>query len=98
MVRSSRVRAFVMLAMILSVLLIVGTNPASARDQNTEGDAWLRMNSDTRTGFVWGYTIGLSRGFAEGCDTYRNIEKPKSRDLHNDPFAQCLNRDRKSVV
>ncbi|MGA2609018.1 MAG: hypothetical protein ABSH01_16370 [Terriglobia bacterium] len=91
MMRSLKVRNLMFFVMTLSVLLILGVNHAPAADESTEGDAWLRMNPDTRTGFLRGYTIGLSRGFAEGCDTYRSIEKPRTRDLRNDPFANCLN-------
>ena len=38
--------------------------------QDGEGDGWLERNSDTRTGFVHGYIVGLSRGFAQGCLAY----------------------------
>ncbi len=87
----ARSRMCVSLVGIWSVILAGSSILAFAADQNTEGDAWLHMNSDTRTGFAWGYTVVLSRGFAEGCDKYRTIEGSKSRHLHDDPFARCLN-------
>jgi hypothetical protein len=59
--------------------------------QNGEGDAWVEMNSDMQTGFVWGYTIGLSRGFAQGCVAYGKLapSQPPHR-LADDLFHKCL--------
>jgi hypothetical protein len=75
----------------LGILMILSASSALAADQNADGDAWLHMNRDTQTGFVRGYTIGLTRGFAQGCDAYRSLVPVETHDIHNDPFAGCLN-------
>ena len=91
MAKGSNNRKVKALILLLSALLIYATHPAFARDEN-EGEAWLHMSPDSRAGFAWGYTIGLSRRFAQGCNAYRSINPSKSRDLHDDPFAKCLGR------
>lgn len=60
-------RFFISLATFLFVFI------CPLRAEGGEGDGWLEMNSDTRTGFVSGYTIGLSRGFAQGCLAYEKV-------------------------
>jgi hypothetical protein len=50
--------------------------------QNGEGDGWLERNSDTRTGFVHGYIIGLSRGFAQGCLSYERLVPQQKTYVH----------------
>ena len=60
--------------------------------QSTEGNRWLDMNSDTRSGFVWGYILGVTRGFAEGCEAYDKIVPLRAPvSLKEYPFAKCLN-------
>jgi len=51
------------------------------------------MNSDTRHGFVWGYTIGLTRGFAQGCNAYYQIAPPQApHSLQDDLFGKCITK------
>jgi hypothetical protein len=56
-----------------------------------EGEAWLEMNTDTRTGFVFGYTVGLSRGFVQGCLAYQKSVPPPEgfHPIADDPFLKC---------
>jgi hypothetical protein len=91
MTKSRGFRKIVLFALTLSILLVLSVSRVLAGGQDTEGDAWLNMNPDTRIAFVRGYTVGLSRGFAEGCDAYKRIEQPKNYDLRDDPFRKCLN-------
>jgi hypothetical protein len=75
------------------ILLALSVRHSSAQAQNGEGDAWMSMNSDTRFGFVFGYTIGLNRGFTQGCIAYDKIvpsQKPHS--LHDDLFVKCTSK------
>jgi hypothetical protein len=51
----------------------------------------MGMNSDTRTGFVWGYMVGLSTGYGEGCDTYHKLAPlAKPHLIKDDPFHKCI--------
>jgi hypothetical protein len=78
------------LGLVLSVLLIATYHDMSAQTRNGEGDGWLKMNSDNQFGFVYGYTIGLSRGFAQGCQTYAEIAPPqKPHRLKDDLRLKC---------
>jgi hypothetical protein len=83
------------IAFVLGVLLLATVAPVScyiwAQVQTGEGDEWLSKASEARLGFVSGYIIGMSRGFADGCDTYRRIAPQVSRGLRDDLFGKCLN-------
>jgi hypothetical protein len=91
MVRPLKARVLTLI-LPLAILLTFGTDHLSAIDQTGEGDGFLRMTPETRSGFLLGYTIGLSRGFAQGCLAYRSIAEFKTHDVHNDPFGRCVNR------
>ena len=91
MVRSFKAGGLTLI-LLLATLLTFGTNLFSAIHPSGEGDGWLRMEPTTRTGFLWGYTIGLSRGFAEGCSAYNRIVPFQRHNLHNDPFGKCIGR------
>ncbi|MBZ5540144.1 MAG: hypothetical protein LAN61_06440 [Acidobacteriia bacterium] len=86
-------RALVFVGTVLAVLLALFVHYTSAQTYNREGDAWLSMNSDTRLGFVWGYTIGLSRGFAQGCEAYYEVAPPQEpHSFQDDLFGKCATR------
>jgi hypothetical protein len=63
----------------------------SGQTQHGDGDAWISLNSDNQFRFVLGYTVGLSKGFAEGCDAFYKIAPPqKPHALRDDLFSKCL--------
>jgi hypothetical protein len=78
---------------VFLVLPVLCTLAASAQTQNGEGDGWMNWNSDTRLGFVWGYTIGLNRGFGQGCGAYYKVALPgKAHNLRDDPLSKCISK------
>ena len=86
-------RTFVFTGTAVLVLLALSVRYGSAQAQNGEGDAWMSMNSDTRFGFVFGYTIGLNSGFTQGCVAYYKIAPPqKPHSLHDDLFGRCTSK------
>jgi hypothetical protein len=84
-------KLFVFVAIVGSFLMAAPIPHISGQTQHGEGDAWITMNSDNQFRFVLGYTVGLSKGFAEGCDAYYKIAPPqKPHALRDDLFAKCL--------
>jgi hypothetical protein len=78
---------------ICLLLFILSGSHTSAQARNRDGDRWLSWNSDSRLGFVWGYTTGLSRGFGEGCEAYsRVVPTGKPHSLRDDPFGKCIGK------
>ena len=51
-------------------LLVVLTWPHSLSSQRAccQGDWWLRWNHDSRETYVYGYTLGFSKGHLDGCE------------------------------
>jgi hypothetical protein len=89
-------RILALAATVVSVLLALSvryTSATSAQTENGEGGGWLSWNSDTRLGFVWGYTMGLSRGFGEGCGAYYRVPPAgEPYSLRDDPFGKCIGK------
>jgi hypothetical protein len=77
--------AIIGLVLASSMLRIFG------QAQRGDGDKWINMNSDSQLRFLLGYTVGLSKGFAEGCDAFYKISpSQKPHALPDDLFAKCL--------
>jgi hypothetical protein len=77
------------LFMVGVVALFVATVQLQAQDG--EGGGWLERNPDSRIGFVHGYIVGLSRGFAQGCVAYeRSVPQQKTYVRPADlPSVKC---------
>jgi hypothetical protein len=79
--------------LVLLALSVSCSQVASAQTQNGEGDGWMKWNSDTRLGFVWGYTMGLNHGFGQGCGAYYKAAQPeKPHSLRDDPLGKCISK------
>jgi len=78
----------------LLFLVSLVASPIPLIAQSTEGDAWLKMSSETQTGFLRAYTAGVSWGFAQGCNAYYGTARSmgKHHTLKSNPFGQCLSK------
>lgn len=85
-------RIAIAICLLAPVLLIFTHRTISQEEkpQTLEGDSWLAMNQERKSGFVLGYTIGISRGFAEGCATYDQIVNVHDVPLKSDPLRKCF--------
>jgi hypothetical protein len=70
-------------------ILFCFARPLSADRVCCEGDLWLQWRAERREAYVFGYTLGYSRGFAEACGREREITLPKTSNLEDEPVRKC---------
>ncbi|HET9697330.1 MAG TPA: hypothetical protein VFP40_10720, partial [Terriglobales bacterium] len=75
----------------LFALLLFACNLSLGQTKTNEGDVWLAKSPEARSSLLLGLTIGMSKGFGDGCATYyKNAPTQKPHTLKDDLFAKCI--------
>jgi hypothetical protein len=76
---------------VIGAALLVFSLSLRAQAPTGEGAAWLEMNSDTQTGFVYGYAIGIGNGFLQACLACQKSAPPREgfHPIADDLFLKC---------
>jgi hypothetical protein len=60
-------KAFLLLSLLITVLILIATATCRANWIGSEGDEWLGWDVQTRSVYVRAYTRGNVEGYARGC-------------------------------
>jgi hypothetical protein len=59
-----------------------------------EGDRWLEWNTDARESYVFGFTLGYSKGQQDGCrQGTSEWPTPPKPGIENDPGRKCTQQE-----
>lgn len=75
-------RVFARWVLLLSIVLLLVSGQLWSQRVCCEGEMWLKWNNDRRESYLWGYMIGYSHAYWEGCrQAMRSL--PKGTDVQS---------------
>ncbi len=66
--KKTSTKRMLLAALLAAPILLFSAHRLSGQRVCCQGDWWLEWDRDARESFVYGYTLGFSKGHRDGCE------------------------------
>src|SRR5271168_2202269 len=87
-------KRMLLLGLLAAPIMLFSAHRLSGQRVCCQGDWWLKWNHDARESYVYGYTLGFSKGHLAGCEqgTKSSTGTPEPAS-ESSPLQKCVHTE-----
>ena len=92
--KRTSIKRILLAALLVAPVLLFSAHRLSGQRVCCQGDWWLKWDHDARESYVYGYTLGFSKGHLDGCEqgtkSWAGTPEPGTE---NSPLQRCIHTE-----